>query len=61
MKHHEAKVASVKPRTEIFHSILDCIDILKVSFKLPFTVNFKLNGYKGELKTCVHPFLLFFL
>lgn len=48
MKHHEAKAASVKLRTEICHSVLDCIDILKVSFKLPFTVNFTLNVTRGS-------------
>lgn len=45
---HEAKVASLKPRTELRHSILDSTDIVRVGFKFPFSDSFKLSGYKGS-------------
>lgn len=31
---------------------MDCIDMLRVSFKFPFTVSFELNCYKGAKKLC---------
>lgn len=51
----EAKVASVKLRTELCHNILDSADIGRVNFKFPFSDSFKLNGYKGSWEAvCTH-------